>query len=41
MGGVAVDDRVRVGLISVVPGTGDVVWDEFDGERKQTILTWS
>lgn len=32
MGGMAFDDRVRIGLVSVVPGTGDVVWDEFDGE---------
>jgi hypothetical protein len=32
MGGMAFDDRARVGLVSVVPGTGDVVWDEFDGE---------
>lgn len=32
MGGMASDDRVRIGLVSVVPGTGDVVWDEFDGE---------
>lgn len=31
MGGMAVDDRVRIGLVSVVPETGDVVWDEFDG----------
>lgn len=29
--GVGVDDKVRIGLVSVVPGTGDVVWDEFDG----------
>jgi hypothetical protein len=32
MGGLAVDDRVRIGMVSVVPGTGDVVWDEFDGK---------
>lgn len=32
MGGMAYDERVRIGLVSVVPVTGDVVWDEFDGE---------
>jgi DNA mismatch repair protein MSH3 len=31
MGGMALDERVRIGLVSVVPETGDVVWDEFDG----------
>lgn len=30
-GGMTTDDRVRIALVSVVPGTGDVVWDEFDG----------
>lgn len=32
MGGQSHDERVRIGLVSVVPGTGDVVYDEFDGE---------
>ncbi len=32
MGGLAVDDRVRIGLVSVTPGTGEVVWDEFYGQ---------
>jgi DNA mismatch repair protein MSH3 len=32
MGGMALDERVRIGLVSVVPETGDVVWDEFDGQ---------
>ena len=32
MGGMAFDERVRIGLVSVVPVTGDVVWDEFDGK---------
>lgn len=31
MGGMAYDERVRIGLVSVIPITGDVVWDEFDG----------
>ena len=30
MGGMAVDERARIALVSVIPGTGDVVWDEFD-----------
>ncbi|RXK40429.1 DNA mismatch repair protein MSH3 [Tremella mesenterica] len=30
LGGLTADERVRIGLVSVVPGTGDVVWDEFD-----------
>lgn len=30
-GGQAVDERVSIGIVSVVPETGDVVWDEFDG----------
>ena len=32
MGGMETDDRVRIGLVSVIPTTGEVVWDEFDGE---------
>lgn len=31
LGGLASDDRVRIGVVSVVPTTGEVVWDEFDG----------
>lgn len=33
MGDIALDDRVRIGLVSVVPATGEVIWDEFDGDR--------
>lgn len=25
------EERVRIALVSVIPGTGEVVWDEFDG----------
>lgn len=25
-------DRARIALVSVIPNTGDVVYDEFDGE---------
>lgn len=32
MGGIATDDRVRIGMVSVVPTTGEVIWDEFDGK---------
>jgi DNA mismatch repair protein MSH3 len=35
IGGQASDERVRIAMISVVPGTGDVVWDEFDGKNAQ------
>jgi len=35
LGGLATDDRVRVGLVSVVPPTGEVVWDEFDGRSRK------
>lgn len=24
------DDRVRIAIVSIIPGTGDVVWDEFE-----------
>ncbi|OXG15057.1 DNA mismatch repair protein MSH3 [Cryptococcus neoformans Ze90-1] len=29
----ASDDRVKVGLVCVVPGTGDITWDEFDDSQ--------
>lgn len=32
----ASDDRVKVGLVCVVPGTGDITWDEFDGECRDS-----
>ena len=32
MKGMDIEDRVRVGLVSVIPTTGEVVWDEFDGK---------
>lgn len=32
MGGQVVDERARIAIVSVVPGTGEVVWDEFDGK---------
>lgn len=30
-GGLGPDDKVLIGIISVVPSTGDVVYDEFSG----------
>ena len=30
LGGMGVDEKVRVALICVTPSTGDVVWDEFE-----------
>lgn len=34
----ASDDRVKVGLVCVVPGTGDITWDEFDDSQIRTEL---
>jgi DNA mismatch repair protein MSH3 len=33
-------DRARIALVSVVPNTGDIVYDEFDG-KLQTLRLWS
>lgn len=30
-GGMGTDEHVRIGMIAISPSTGDVVWDEFDG----------
>lgn len=30
------DDRIKVGLVCVVPGTGDITWDEFEGECRDS-----
>jgi len=38
MGGLSKDDRVRIGLVSVVPPTGEVVWDEFEGKFASTTV---
>ncbi|ORX33699.1 muts domain V-domain-containing protein [Kockovaella imperatae] len=38
MGGQAVDERVRIAVVSVVPSTGEVVWDEFDDSQVRTEL---
>lgn len=31
-GGMGADERVNIGMIAICPSTGDVVWDEFEGE---------
>ncbi|WRT65670.1 uncharacterized protein IL334_002615 [Kwoniella shivajii] len=38
MGGMAYDERVRIALVSVIPGTGEVVWDEFDDSQVRSEL---
>ncbi|WWC68667.1 uncharacterized protein I206_102599 [Kwoniella pini CBS 10737] len=38
MGGIANDDRARISIVSVVPGTGEVVWDEFDDSQVRSEL---
>jgi hypothetical protein len=30
-GGMGADERVSIGMITICPSTGDVVWDEFEG----------
>lgn len=32
LGGQAVDERARIAIVSVIPETGEVIWDEFDGK---------
>ena len=36
LGGTVTDELVRIAIVSVVPGTGEVVWDEFEGERMKS-----
>ena len=31
-GGMGTDERVMFAMIAISPSTGDVVWDEFEGE---------
>ncbi|WVQ94763.1 hypothetical protein IAU59_001844 [Kwoniella sp. CBS 9459] len=38
MGGMAYDERARISLVSVIPSTGEVVWDEFDDSQVRTEL---
>jgi DNA mismatch repair protein MSH3 len=30
----AVDERARIAIVSVIPETGEVIWDEFDGTSR-------
>ncbi|WVR03855.1 hypothetical protein IAU60_000852 [Kwoniella sp. DSM 27419] len=38
MGGMAHDERVRIAVVSVIPSTGEVVWDEFDDSHVRSEL---
>ncbi|OCF34115.1 DNA mismatch repair protein MSH3 [Kwoniella heveanensis BCC8398] len=38
LGGIAYDERARIALVSVIPSTGEVVWDEFDDSQIRTEL---
>ncbi|WWD05762.1 hypothetical protein V865_003845 [Kwoniella europaea PYCC6329] len=38
MGGMSYDERVKIAIVSVVPGTGEVVWDEFDDSQVRSEL---
>jgi DNA mismatch repair protein MSH3 len=31
LGGAGLDEKVNIGIVSIVPSTGEVVWDEFQG----------
>lgn len=31
LGGQVNDERARIAIVSVIPETGEVIWDEFDG----------
>lgn len=31
-GGMGADERVSIGMVTICPSTGDVVWDEFEGK---------
>lgn len=31
-GGMGADERVNIGMITICPSTGDVIWDEFEGK---------
>lgn len=31
-GGMGADERVNIGMVTICPSTGDVIWDEFEGK---------
>lgn len=37
LGGTGLDEKVKIGLVSIVPSTGQVVWDEFQGRLDPSI----
>lgn len=40
-GGMGVDERVSISMISICPSTGDIVYDDFDGGfLRQLLLGW-
>ena len=39
-GGMGVDERVLIGMISVEPSTGDITYDEFEGIALECSLTY-
>lgn len=36
-GGMGTDERVNIAMIAICPSTGDVVWDEFEGNLSQVL----
>lgn len=38
-GGMGADERVDIGMITICPSTGDVIWDEFEGKFLINALT--
>lgn len=30
-GGMGADERVLIGMVTIIPSTGDIVYDEFEG----------
>lgn len=37
-GGMGADERVSFGLVSVIPSTGDIIWDDFQDGFMRTEL---
>jgi len=37
LGGQVNDERARIAIVSVIPETGEVIWDEFDGKSSLDI----
>ena len=39
-GGMGADERVLIAMVVISPSTGDVVWDEFEGECSTTPVSF-